>query len=363
YRSDGTFEWTNKMGGASADGFSYFIVPDKEKNVYITGYFNGTIDFDPAASDAEVTSIGSRNIFTAKYDKDGRYKWAFGSGSHCMNNMGVELAVDGENKVLVTGAFCQTVDFDPSSSCMNIITSKGLYDSFLTKYHQDVSAPPPVITSFSLAQQASAAVIDAVNRTVEIEVVPGTDLTALSPDITVSYGIINPGSNTVQDFSSPKTYTVYMSCISYDWLVTIRQAVPSVHYITACSGDKQRIAGDQDALVNPLYQWELFETGNWISAPGQSSGKNYSLELLQNYTNQNKIFSLRRKVANGSVEYFDSLYEISLSPSTSGNKIQTNNNISCPPAADILITGSNPIGASALIKNFKWQQSADSETW
>src|SRR5690606_18798237 len=73
YRSDGTFEWANKMGGASADGFSYFIVPDEEKNVYITGYFNGTIDFDPAASDAEVTSIGSRNIFTAKYDKDGRY--------------------------------------------------------------------------------------------------------------------------------------------------------------------------------------------------------------------------------------------------------------------------------------------------
>ena len=65
------------------------------------------------------------------------------------------------------------------------------------------------ILSFTVEGQASEEVINSQNATVVLRVMPGTDLTALVPQITISLGAtIDPASGVAQDFSQPVQYTV-----------------------------------------------------------------------------------------------------------------------------------------------------------
>ena len=83
------------------------------------------------------------------------------------------------------------------------------------------------IVSFILPEQASEAIIDDVNHTISMAVVYGTDLSALIPEIGLSYGAtISPPGSTEKDFSAPVTYTVTAEdgSTTQDWLVTITTA-------------------------------------------------------------------------------------------------------------------------------------------
>ena len=82
------------------------------------------------------------------------------------------------------------------------------------------------ILTFVLDQQSGDAVINNTNHTVDIEVVAGTNITALAPVITLSSGAtVNPVSGTPVDFTSPVTYTVTAEDgSSQDWTVTVTVA-------------------------------------------------------------------------------------------------------------------------------------------
>ncbi|HEX6426137.1 MAG TPA: SBBP repeat-containing protein, partial [Niastella sp.] len=108
------------------------IVLDGAGNRYITGYFNGAVDFDPGAGTQNLTSAGSNDIFLAKYDASGNYVWAKGMGGIGFE-MGYSLAVDASGNSYITGQFTGTVDFDPGSGTQNLTTT-GNADIFLAKY-------------------------------------------------------------------------------------------------------------------------------------------------------------------------------------------------------------------------------------
>ncbi|WP_258103248.1 DUF5018 domain-containing protein [Marinoscillum sp. MHG1-6] len=80
------------------------------------------------------------------------------------------------------------------------------------------------IVSFSFSEQTGVAIIDAVAHTVSVEVAEGTDLSALTPTITLSYGAgVSPNNGVAQDFSNPVIYTVTAEdeVTSQDWTVTV----------------------------------------------------------------------------------------------------------------------------------------------
>jgi hypothetical protein len=59
------------------------IALDTTGNVYVTGYFNNTSDFDLGSGTATLTAVGAMNatdVFLAKYDADGNYIWAKSMG-------------------------------------------------------------------------------------------------------------------------------------------------------------------------------------------------------------------------------------------------------------------------------------------
>ena len=67
------------MGGTSQDWGRDDAV-DSAGNVYTTGYFIGTADFDPGSGTYNLTSHGNDDIFVSKLDSSGNFVWAKGMG-------------------------------------------------------------------------------------------------------------------------------------------------------------------------------------------------------------------------------------------------------------------------------------------
>ena len=124
-------EWARQFGGEnSAVGFS--VAVDASGNVYTTGAFRETVDFDPGPGVFDMTAIGfGSNIFVTKLDSAGKLVWArqFGGGG---SGGGRSVAVDAAGNVYTTGIFGGTADFDPGAGFFNL-TASGQTAPFVTK--------------------------------------------------------------------------------------------------------------------------------------------------------------------------------------------------------------------------------------
>lgn len=91
----------------------YDVVVDISDNIYVTGYYTGIVDFDPAtATSFTLPNTATNDVFVAKINANGSFGWAKrvgGSG----NDYGYSIALDASNNVFVAGSFSNTVDFDP----------------------------------------------------------------------------------------------------------------------------------------------------------------------------------------------------------------------------------------------------------
>ncbi|MCH8902458.1 MAG: T9SS type A sorting domain-containing protein [Bacteroidetes bacterium] len=126
-----TFLWANVIGSTGAD-VSYGIAIDDTGNVYLTGYFAGTTDFDPGAGTANLTSVGDADIFFAKYDMNGNYVWAHSIGTGWRDE-GLDITVDDLGNVYITGYFRDPADFDPGAG-ISILTPVASQDIYFAKY-------------------------------------------------------------------------------------------------------------------------------------------------------------------------------------------------------------------------------------
>lgn len=131
YDAAGNYLYAKQMGGISADN-AYSLFVDVSGNVYITGTFSGTADFDPGPGVVNLVSAGITDIFFAKYDASGNYVYAKGIGGTNLD-YGASLSVDGSGNVYVTGYYQGTVDFNPGAGVANLV-SAGSDDIFFAKY-------------------------------------------------------------------------------------------------------------------------------------------------------------------------------------------------------------------------------------
>ncbi len=125
------FEWAKRMGGTGNDQ-GRAIVVDGAGNVYTTGYFEGTVDFDPGPGIFNLTSAGSADIFISKLDAEGNFLWAKRIGG-MGDDIATAIAVDGAGNVYITGFFYDFLEFDLSSGGTLTITSAGEADIFISK--------------------------------------------------------------------------------------------------------------------------------------------------------------------------------------------------------------------------------------
>ncbi len=153
-----TYQWAAGAGGLSWNKGNA-VETDHLGNVYMTGWFSGSADFDPGPGVHTLTAYQSDgDIFVAKYSPAGTYLWAFSIRS---NNVGqivmnatneYDLDVDPSGNVLITGAFKDTSDFDPGPGTVNLI-SQGQGDIFVAKY----STTGAYLWAFSMGNTRSEA--------------------------------------------------------------------------------------------------------------------------------------------------------------------------------------------------------------
>jgi hypothetical protein len=126
----GNYIWAKNLGGSGLDQ-SAGMVLDNAFNIYLTGVFETTVDFDPNVGIANLVSKGNVDNFVAKYSPNGDYIWTGSIGSTQLDN-GNSIALDSNNNVFAVGIFQQTADINPTPSVTNFI-SNGVYDAYVIK--------------------------------------------------------------------------------------------------------------------------------------------------------------------------------------------------------------------------------------
>ncbi len=125
------FQWAKSMGAANSDQGNGVAV-DVKGNVYTTGAFQGTVDFDPGIGVVNLTSYGSFDVYVSKLNAAGNLVWARNWGN-LIDDRGYAIALDAAGNVYTTGYFKGTVDFDPSSAGTFSMTAVGADDMFISK--------------------------------------------------------------------------------------------------------------------------------------------------------------------------------------------------------------------------------------
>jgi hypothetical protein len=136
----GNFIWAKQLSGSAQLGGSLYTSAGgmdlgSGGEIYLTGYFEGLVDFDPGASTSLLYGgpVGT-NIFVCKLDAQGNYVWAKQMGDQTVSgDAGNSIAVDAQNNVYVTGFFAGTGDFDPGAGTYTMTASNLILEAFIAK--------------------------------------------------------------------------------------------------------------------------------------------------------------------------------------------------------------------------------------
>lgn len=129
--SAGNFIWAKSLCGTDY-AFGQCITRDQSDHLYLTGFYSGTVDFNPdSLGQNNQTAIGSYDIFICKLDSSGEYNWAKTIGGINADG-GWSITTDNFSNVYFTGVFSGTVDFNPGSNVVNLTATDG--NSFISKF-------------------------------------------------------------------------------------------------------------------------------------------------------------------------------------------------------------------------------------
>ncbi len=130
--SSGNFLWAKSMGSVGLDEATSIDV-DAAGNVYSTGYFNYTVDFDPGAGTFTLTNTSNDNAFISKLDASGNFVFA----KHLKvddSNIGYSIKLDATGNIYACGSFRATnFDMDPGPGTFTVGSIAGTDDIFVLK--------------------------------------------------------------------------------------------------------------------------------------------------------------------------------------------------------------------------------------
>ena len=134
YDANGGYLWSGTTSRIFPLGYNYLynIAIDNNNSIYLTGSFWNSVDFDISASTHYISSLGSADIFFAKYSSSGNLVFTKTIGS--LGGEGVtDILIDNSKSIIIMGQFSGMLDFDPSGN-MVTLNSQGYGDIFIAKY-------------------------------------------------------------------------------------------------------------------------------------------------------------------------------------------------------------------------------------
>ena len=131
--SGGNFIWANSFGSTLPEE-NTSIITDNFGNIYVSGGYRGTVDFNPGAGVFNMTSNGQIDVFILKLDINGSFMWSKSIGSTKFDTFN-SITCNSSGSVYITGSFLGTVDFDPGSGTFNLVNNSQISssDAFILK--------------------------------------------------------------------------------------------------------------------------------------------------------------------------------------------------------------------------------------
>ncbi len=140
---DGNFIWAKKIGGSGLMNgvcdYAKSLGLDEWNNLYVTGIFVNTVDFDPGFGVYNLTAANGYNVFLLKLDLNGNFTWAkrWDTGIYQISSFLKENSsvVDKQGNTYMIGSFSGTRDFDPGTGTYFLTSA----DTNLAPYYNDGS--------------------------------------------------------------------------------------------------------------------------------------------------------------------------------------------------------------------------------
>lgn len=179
--SSGNYVWARQIARGTGNASATSICLDALGNIYVSGNFDGTADFDPGVGIMNLTAVGS-DAFICKLNSNGALIWAKSFGG-AVGDWANSAKVDPSGNVFIGGRYSQTADFDPGAGTFTMTAFGGSGEAFINV----LDANGNFLWAKSLAQGFSSA----QSEVVDIVLDPSGNINALGN----FYGTIdaNPG--------------------------------------------------------------------------------------------------------------------------------------------------------------------------
>lgn len=278
--ANGNFIWARQLAGGTQ--WCYAGTLDRFGNIYTTGYFINTLDFDPGPGVQNLSAI-NYDVFISKLDVNGDFVWVkqMGGTAKIISNA---IAVDATLEKIYTAGyfFGGQIDFDPGPPNYNL-TSNIAENIFVHKMVpcKTVYAPAinvSVCSVYTLNGQtynSSGVYKQVLTSAANCDSVVTLNVTIISPVYTSIEASICEG-NAVNGHTTAGLYTdTLIAASGCDSIVTLQLTVlqkPSVNLgtdVSLCSGDSlQLYAGDFNT-----YTWQDGSSSDHITVkePGAYS--------------------------------------------------------------------------------------------
>ncbi len=134
--ADGGFLWAFLLNGFLCEGSG--IRTGNQNEIYVTGFFGGTMDIDPGAGTTNIVGLGGGDMFLLSYSAAGNLLWGSGIGS-AQNDISNAIALGPASKIHICGEFRQTIDMDPGAG-VTLMGPLGGQDAFTAKFGKPTCA-------------------------------------------------------------------------------------------------------------------------------------------------------------------------------------------------------------------------------
>ncbi len=129
--SNGQFVWAHSFP-CPQQNIATCLHLDSNGNVFISGRFQDTVDFDPGPSTTTIASMGGYDSYFCKFDASGNYIWAKTFGG-LGNDVCNSFQINNSGNIYCTGGFGNICDFDPGPGTTSL-SCAGVGDAYVSAF-------------------------------------------------------------------------------------------------------------------------------------------------------------------------------------------------------------------------------------
>jgi len=264
------------MGGSSAYSYKTSLVLDAENNLYVTDYFNGTINLQ----DTLLIANENMDFYLSKYDPNGSLLWVK-QYFNVFNIQSHSLCIDSNNNLFITGSYRGEVSYQNNV----LLSPYGYDDIFVSKFDENGDFIWIISAGGTMSERGKDIICYNNNVYISgsfVDVVTFGDITIISYD-NVDY---------LRDayFAKIKDHTVQVNKVDNDLILSVMPNPSNGHFSLKAKGvNKQGYFEISNIRGQILLKRELNDIVERVNISNYPSGVYFISIRTENFTKTEKI--------------------------------------------------------------------------